>query len=504
MPYPTQVHAVVAGGGIAGACAAAALAQRGWRVLVVEPGVAHGKRLAGELLHPPALEDLRALGLGDALAAADAQPVEGFAVFLAGDGREQRCLLPYERYSASPSGDAARSGEAGPCGRGGGATVEHGALVSALGAQLRALPGVTIVAGRVERVAHVAGGVVVGIAAAGEHLEVRAELLVAADGRGSNTRKLAGIGAQRTHLSTMVGLLVDTDTLPCPNRGHIFVGGTGPVLAYAIAPGRVRVMLDIEDAGARDLAKAIREPARLRALPPPFRAAVAASIDRGSASPSGDAARSGKAGPIETQRPLVAANLTTIPAALVCGRVVLVGDAAGCCHPVSASGLASSAADARALGEALRTHGDIDEALAAYQRARREPHGVRIALASALYRAFAEPSPEMTLLRRGLVDYWVRSPRGRRVSMALLATQEQRYSKMAGEYARVAGYAVPALVDRRRPRLPRRKALGGLLASVVPHVRGAVGVLLPARQPPARPEPAAPVEPAPVPERIAQ
>jgi hypothetical protein len=87
----------------------------------------------------------------------------------------------------------------------------------------------------------------------------------------------------------------------------------------------------------------------------------------------------------------------------------------------------------------------------------------------------------MTLLRRGLVDYWQHSPRGRAASMALLATQEQRFSILAREYAHVAARGLPTLFDSSRPRLPRRRAVRGLLASVVPHVAGAVQAWLPQR-----------------------
>ena len=440
---PRAVQVVVAGGGLAGSCAAAALAGLGYHVLLVEPGVTYSKRLAGELLHPPALADLRALGLDGAVEEADGQRVDGFAVFLSGDGRaDTRVVLSY-------------------AGNGGhGATVEHGPLVTALLGRVRALPGVTVVTGaRVDGVRHIDDGVVVTIALGGARHEVRAELLVAADGRGSNVRRMAGIDAVRTQLSTMAGFVVATDSLPCPNYGHIFASGGAPVLAYAIAPGKVRVMIDI---GSDDVATAVREPNRLRALPEPFRSAVEQAI--------------------ATQRPVNASNLTIVPSVLAKGRVVLVGDAAGCCHPVSASGLASAAHDARSLADAIAKHpDDLTRALRRYARKRQISQNVRIALATALYRAFAEPSPEMALLRRGLVDYWTSSARGREVSMALLATAEQRFSVLAGEYARVASRALPTLFDANRPRLPRRQAVRGLLASVVPHVAGAARAWLPQR-----------------------
>lgn len=55
----TRVDVLIAGGGVAGAAAAAALSQLGLQVLVIEPGPAQGRRLAGELIHPPGIEGLR-------------------------------------------------------------------------------------------------------------------------------------------------------------------------------------------------------------------------------------------------------------------------------------------------------------------------------------------------------------------------------------------------------------------------------------------------------------
>ena len=54
--------AVVAGGSIAGSCAAAALAELGWSVLLCEPGLADHRRLAGELMQAPAVAAFAHLG----------------------------------------------------------------------------------------------------------------------------------------------------------------------------------------------------------------------------------------------------------------------------------------------------------------------------------------------------------------------------------------------------------------------------------------------------------
>lgn len=421
-------EAIVAGGGIAGACAAAALSARGFQVVVVEPGLAHARRLAGELLHPPAVAALAQLGLAGALD--DAQRIEGFAVYVRDAGGAAECVLPYDATA--------------------GAAVDHGAFATALLARARALPGVTVLDGaRVTGVEHERDAVRVRVTDGAGERTLRAALLVAADGRGSPVRKAAGIAASHVTLSTMAGLLVDTDALPRPRFGHVFTDGTTPVLAYEVAPGRVRVMIDRARRGERD---------DLGALP----AALRADIERAAAA----------------QKPLLASNATVRPNTLFQGRVVLVGDAAGCCHPVSASGIASALADAVSLGAALDDPAvSIPDGLARYAALRSGPHRTRLALASALYRAFAEPSPEMALLRHGLMRYWTRSSDGRAVSMSLLSTAEASMGVMAREYARVVAYAMPLLAEAHH-RGRRWQALAGLLGSALPHAGDAVRAAL--------------------------
>src|SRR5262249_3376860 len=63
----------------------------------------------------------------------------------------------------------------------------------------------------------------------------------------------------------------------------------------------------------------------------------------------------------------------------VFGRVALVGDAASSARPHMGFGMAKAGGDTQALAEALDSHDDIDDALAAYNRIR-QPIGERIML----------------------------------------------------------------------------------------------------------------------------
>jgi squalene monooxygenase len=192
----------------------------------------------------------------------------------------------------------------------------------------------------------------------------------------------------------------------------------------------VRVMFDVPD-NPDGLNAPRQNPAYLAALPEPFRSDLRTAM--------------------HTQQPLVSVNHSVVPTAVASDRVVLVGDAAGCCHPLTASGLTVSTRDAIRLRSALRASGgDLRAARRIYATGRGGPERTREALAEALYHAFMAQTPEMRLLRNGLLRFWKHSRRGRAASMALLSTHEGRMSRMALSYAHVMGYALITLVQRRQ------------------------------------------------------
>ena len=214
-----------------------------------------------------------------------------------------------------------------------------------------------------------AHGVAVTLSRDGQDVRIRSRLLVAADGGSSHVRAMARIGSTRTRLSTMVGFTVEGD-VPCPGFANVFVGPV-PVLAYQFQAGSVRVMFDLRKE-ARGVTPSGVEPSHVAVLPEPFRSAVRRAVD--------------------SQQPLVSASYSLVPDAVIKGRLVLVGDAAGCCHPLTATGLSVCTRDARRLRQALQERGgDVPAALRRYAELREGPQRTRLALASALYEAFSCP-----------------------------------------------------------------------------------------------------------------
>lgn len=392
---------IIAGGGIAGASAAAALAQLNYRVLVVEPGVDHSRRLAGELIHPPGVAALRKLGLLSCLQAAGGIPVSGFAVFAGGAD-----VLRYDEVSGS--------GETG-------LAIEHRTMAEAMLSAVEKLSNVTILKGA--RVTNVdlgrADSVSVTVSHEGHDRELGTPMLVAADGRNSHVRRIAGISGKQVHISNMTGFLLERAGLPYRGFGHVFADGPAPALAYDISAEHTRIMFDMP----------LRPNGMTRyidALPEPLRSSVTSAV--------------------KTQPPLVSANYSIAPAAVVKGRLVCVGDAGGCCHPVTATGLSACARDALHLKQTIQdSGGDIPKALRRYAALREGPQRARMTGAEVLYEVLKGATPEMFLLRRGLLRYWKQSSRGRAATMALLSTQDERPFAVVREYMQVCRFALPEL-----------------------------------------------------------
>ncbi len=429
-PIHAHYDVVIIGAGLAGCATARALtaADTGSirRILLVDryPGV--HPRFSGEWIHPRGAAVLDALGFCEPLRKAGAIDVDGFAAF------ENADATYVDLAYAAIDGERPR-----------GLSVHHKVLVRTLREELRR-------EGRVELVERVVAcelrrdsndrfcGVVFDDGDGGT-FEVACDLIVAADGKGSTVRKLAGIPDARETIGFTAGVEVRDATLPAPTYAHVMLGAWGPVLAYPIhreADGTVitRVTFDLP----RELpvkGEAIKQ-YLLRAfvpfIPAPLSEQVAAAI-------------LARKGPLE-MAPTV--ELPAPPAVLP--GLVLVGDAAGCSHPITASGMTMGLRDAETLGTQALRRTDApagepwldDDALRRYRIDHDRYVPTRQALASAIYEAFRGETEGARAIRRALFDYWQSGPTARRRSMALLSCAELRPVVFLSEYLRTAGHAL--------------------------------------------------------------
>ena len=401
------VDVLIAGGGVAGVATAAALSQLGLDILIVEPGPSFGRRLAGELIHPPGIDGLRQLGLLD-----DASPlgseVKGFAVFPSnGEEGQDGMVLPYGEIGGKQQA---------------GWAIEHSLLKEHMLEKALALPGVSARIGA--RVTALEGDGPYTAVVSSEEGETRIEarLIIAADGPMSQLRKMAGITHDTQRYSGMMGAEVDDSHLPHTHYGNIFLNPSGVAYAYAIGNGRARVMFEVlRDADSKESITT-----HLSFFPDGLREAVEQHLAE--------------------NKPLAAANYCIIPQTSVKSNFALVGDARGCCHPLTASGITAAVKDAQILRDSLRKtqrdgQFDFAAALKRYARVGDRLQLTRRTLAEELREAFLAQTPEARLLNQCIFSYWRNSPAGRMRSMALLSTLDSSIFSLATQYAMVALHA---------------------------------------------------------------
>ena len=408
-----DVDYVIGGGGIAGSVAAVRLSQQGFRVALVEPNPRSEQRHGGEMLHPRAVACLSQLGLVSTLG--DTAVIEGFNIHN-DDGAG--VMLRYA-----------------PLDTGTGVALDHAALHHGLFSAAASSPGVTVIPGRIVGVDETDTAVGARVVGRTGKSTVWGRLLIGADGSNSRIRSMADIGFTSRRISIISTITVSADMLTTPSCGHVFVGGGHLCLAYPIGSGLARVMIDSADCAPRTMSEIVA--ALPGACPDTFRDQLMVMS------------------PAQGIRRYVT-NITRVPSPWR-GRVVLIGDAAGTCHPLTASGMTSGIADVILLTDELAKAPDnIAGACRRYARRSSARQRSRLVLAETVQEVFAGTAAEFSLVRCAMMRYW-RSVKGNRRATALLAMEEESPARLWWAIASTLGYGA---VEILRPSLSRESGMG--------------------------------------------
>lgn len=395
-----QSDVIVVGGGFAGMSTAAALGARGLKVTVLESHHGHDPRFRGELIHPRGVRALDALGLKRALVESSGVPVKGFAV--SPRAGSDMLLLPYVQSWGEGLG------------------IDHHAMVKALRDEVGNRPNITLKQGQAVADVIEEDGRVVGVRLKNgdQHF---ARLVVACDGRQSRVRKALALEPDVKLLSYTVVATVRGPKLPWRGFGHVFLGAPGPILAYPYGPEMIRMCIDVplDAPKGKDAMKQYVRENFAACVPQPLRDAMLESLENDPF--EGCATHS-----IYTQS-------CAVPGA------VLVGDAGGCSHPLTATGMTAAMNDVVVLAAQLGRHGITDEALKGYQQQRFRFVRARELFTEALYEVFRANDAGSDSLKEGTFSYWRTSRRAREVSMGILSGEHSSPRTFMAEYARVMG-----------------------------------------------------------------
>ncbi|NUP07182.1 MAG: hypothetical protein HOW73_14095 [Polyangiaceae bacterium] len=381
-----------------GCVTALAFAQRGISVLLLEGNPKASGRLAGEWLHPGAIEILDQLGVD----LAPAQPYEtgrGFVVYP--DDGSRPIALPYEASS------------------GRGCSLHHERLVDILRAKASSSPNVEYLENA--KVTRIVGQNLTFQTRAGASRTVFADLIVGAAGRYNVAHASLGIGGGAGTYSRMAGLLLEDTELPFEGYGHVCLGALGPILMYRLSDTQVRMCIDVPLSvrTSRDKEAVLYESyafALPESLREPFRRALL----------SGDIAW--------------ATNQTRARAMFGRPGLALVGDAVGHHHPLTALGMTLGFQDAMCLAAA--------PSFAAYRKERLAKSRVPEMLAVALYEVFADTHDEVIETRNAIYDLWRESPVERFRTMRFLACQETSPLSFGSSFVKAMAIASRKLITQ--------------------------------------------------------
>ena len=407
----TNTDIVVVGAGPAGCAVARAYALAGQRVVLLEAeeqGKSR-KRFAGEWLHPQGVDALKKLGF-DAITAMQGRP-------------QGRGFVVYPGHGESPVKLDYVEGQRG-------LAFHHGDLVDEMRQVVAQTEGVTFRQG--VRVATVDdAGVTL---ESGERVE--ASRVIGADGRSSVVRRsLRGSGSHKA-MSAMTGILLEGVKAPYPEYGHVFLGKPSFLLGYEIAPSVVRICVDVplkyktEMKDPEWLIAAMRD-----TLPPVWRKPCEEQI---------------RGGHLRWQ-----ANHFLARADYGNGHRVLIGDAAGLTHPLTATGITNGLVDAMELVEKK----DFRE----FARSRRRACRVPELLSRALYDCFSKEDAFSQSLRRAVVSLWRNDQKERDRTMGLLMGNGRSFLTFAGPFLK-------ALIGAWRGR-DNTTTMGADLASIASWIR---------------------------------
>ena len=379
----------VVGAGPVGSVCALAHARKGARVALLEANPNSSRRLAGEWLHPPAVRNLRDIGI-DMLPRS--VPGKGFVVFPE-DGSDP-IPLPYPDESR-------------------GLVCDHATLVSSLREATGNKADIDFISPA--RVKAVDDGRLT-VSVNGVDHAITAERIVGADGRASIVRRSLGFSMNPVLYSRMLGVTINEADLPFEGYGHVVLGGPGPILIYALADDCVRVIVDIppDRWSPRDRVGFLSESCA-GLLPGALGPAFVEALRAGQFHAAGN----------QLSPRITYGN----------SRRVVIGDAAGHYHPLTAVGMTLGFGDALALAEG----GEFRDFTAERFRA----VGVPEFLAMGLYEVFADHRAEAVVLRRAIYHGWRTNSAYRNRTMRLLACDDRSVTGMS---LAICGTAARALI----------------------------------------------------------
>ena len=273
-----------------------------------------------------------------------------------------------------------------------GLTCEHESLVSCLRDAAVNEPNIDLIPERVRavddgRITYVRNGV---------EESVTADRTVGADGRASVVRRSLGWTTKPTTCSRMIGVMLNGVQLPMEGYGHVVCGAPGPIFMYRLNDNSIRINLDVplscSPRRTTDLLLDSYTPLLPEVIRPEFRKMV------------------------HERRFHSTANTFSPRISYGRPRRVIIGDAAGHYHPMTAVGLTLGLGDAIAVAETENFRNFAAKRF-------KEAHAPEM-LAMGFYEIMVDNRAEAVALRHAVYRMWRRNRGMAERSMRLLGCED--------------------------------------------------------------------------------
>jgi squalene monooxygenase len=403
----------IIGGGVAGSALAGYLGRSNLKIAVVEKSLAEQDRIVGELLQPGGVEMLEQMGLSHLLDGFDAQPMQGYALFMGADNFKIA-------YSAK--------GGKQYTGRG----LRNGKFVQSLRKNLATCKNVQVIEGSVTELLEseeTIQGVRYKIKGADEEQTLTAKLTIVSDGIFSVFRNQLS-NAEKKVSGYFLGLVLKNCTLPYPNHGHVIVAEPSPVLVYPISTDETRMLIDFPGEEPPKKGTELKDYLRNKVgvqLPPSLQASFYEAVEEGKfkVMPNHQMAA----------RPTIKAG------------GVLLGDSLNMRHPLTGGGMTVAFTDCYNLGSKLLqvssfgNEKEVSAAVKAFYDTRSSNTATINILADALYGVMRNAD-----LRQACFDYLKRGGNYSAEPVSILSAISRDVTLLIRHFFAVAVYGVANLV----------------------------------------------------------
>ena len=385
--------AIIIGAGPAGCATALALAKQGKMVTLLEVNPEKSiSRFAGEWIHPPGVEVLKKLGLTDLIDKKDRISGKGFVVYPSDNSPE--IVLDYPENKRALS-------------------FVHGELVSDMREVIKKHHGIDYIP--YAKVTKLEGQKVHYLICGNEREStgqvIHGKVIVGAEGRSSMVRKYFKNQPSGRTISLMTGIQLENVKMPYPEYGHVILSNIGFILAYPISPRNVRICIDIPLEFKREMKDAKWIIDRYSDLLP--------SVDM----------RDAFIKNVMDQKMDWVGNSFLTRNFYGNGKYLLVGDAAGHTHPLTAVGITNGLLDAIIYSESKNFH--------EYRRRRTRGSLVPEVLSRALYDCFVGSSQTAVELKNATYRLWRKSEKEKKHTMTLLMCEPPSFLDFIGPFSKI-------------------------------------------------------------------